>query len=252
MFLTKNVSSGAIKDVDSATGTVTGYFSIFGNVDSDGDIVMPGAFKRSLNNNYKRIKHLNQHRSYEPLSATKNDNLVVKEDDKGLYFESKISKTSYGKDTILLYLDGVLDEHSIGYEVTKSRDSDTQFVTSRWDPAKQVPVKELIELYLWEGSTVTWGANKNAGTSSVKSLTKEQAFEKMNGILKAIKNGKYEQEEIFEMLELQFKQLEQHILDLSTQPEVVATSLDPQKSIVETIDTGAVLAMIQLQKQKTA
>src|SRR4051812_12908348 len=120
-MLYKDVSnssvSGVIKDVDVKTGTITGYFSIFGNVDSDGDMIMPGAFKRTLQNNYKRLKHLNQHRSYEPLAATKNERLSIKEDQQGLYFESVISQTSYGKDTILLYQDGVLDEHSIGYEV---------------------------------------------------------------------------------------------------------------------------------------
>lgn len=235
-MLKKNVSnssiSGVIKDVDAKTGTVTGYFSIFENVDSDGDIVMPGAFKRSLNNNYDRIKHLNQHRAGEVLSGTRKGNLVVKEDSKGLYFESKISQTTIGKDVILLYEDGALDEHSIGYEVIKSRDSDTQYRQSRWDPQQKIPVKELIELKLWEGSTVTWGANEMATTESIKSLTKEQAFDKMQCVLKALKNGKYEHEEIFEMLELTFKQLEQHIIDLSTistQPAVTAP--DPQKGV---------------------
>ncbi len=37
-----------VKDVDTKQGVVTGYFSAFGNVDSDGDIMMPGAFKRSI------------------------------------------------------------------------------------------------------------------------------------------------------------------------------------------------------------
>lgn len=251
-MLYKNVSDsslgGIIKDVDVKSGTVTGYFSIFGNVDSDGDMIMPGAFTRTLNNNYKRQKHLNQHRSYEPLSATKNDNLILKEDSKGLYFESKITPTSYGKDTILLYQDGVLDEHSIGYEVIKSRDSDTKTV-DRW--GQKVPVKELHELKLWEGSTVTWGANERAGTESVKSLTKEQALEKMHGILKAIKNGKYEQEEIFEMLELHFKQLEQHIVDLSTSSTPPALIAPDSQTGVKSDDfnTDEVLTFLFLRKQ---
>jgi uncharacterized protein len=205
--LYKNVSnssiSGVIKDVDTKTGTVTGYFSIFGNVDSDGDMIMPGAFKASLKTNYRRVKHLNQHRSYEPLSGTKDGKLNVKEDATGLYFESVITPTSYGKDVILLYQDGVLDEHSIGYEVVKQRDSDTQFTNAtRWSnitgeqSVQKIPVKELLEVKLWEGSTVTWGANEMAQTESVKSLSKEQAFDKMNGIMKALRNGKYEQEEI--------------------------------------------------------
>lgn len=210
-MLYKNVSdaaSGVIKDVDVKTGTVTGYFSIFGNIDSDGDMIMPGAFKRTLQNNYKRLKHLNQHRPHEPLSGTKDNRLIVKEDTKGLYFESQISQTSYGKDTLLLYQDGVLDEHSIGFEVVQTQ--------------KAKGYNELVELKLWEGSSVTWGANEMAGTNSVKSLNKEQCFSKMNEVLKAIKHGKYENEEIFEMLDLYFKQLQQQINDISTQPALQA------------------------------
>jgi uncharacterized protein len=220
--LYKNVSNssigGVIKDLDTKTGTVTGYFSIFGNVDSDGDMIMPGAFKRTLQNNYKRIKHLNQHRSYEPLAATTKETLTVKEDSRGLYFESRITPTSYGKDVIMLYGDGVLDEHSIGYETVKEQKSGSY--------------NEITEMKLWEGSTVTFGANELALVESVKSLNKEQAFDKMSGVMKALRNGKYEHEEIFEMLELTFKQLQQHIIDLSTsstQPALVAP--DPQKGI---------------------
>lgn len=242
--ISNNSHPGVIKDVDQKTGTVTGYFSIFGNVDSDGDIIMPGAFSRTLNNNYKRLKHLDQHDPSLRLSGTKYDNLVAKEDAKGLYFESKISQTSYGKDVILLYQDGVLDEHSIGYEVVKARDSDTQF-TQRY--GQKVPVKELQELKLWEGSTVTWGANAMARTESVKSFTKEQAIAKMHNILKAIKNGKYEQDEVFEMLDLYFKQLEQHINDLSTTPLAVQAP-DPVKA-EKALDTGLILSYIETQKQ---
>jgi uncharacterized protein len=221
--LYKNVSNssigGVIKDLDTKTGTVTGYFSVFGNVDSDGDMIMPGAFKRTLQNNYKRIKHLNQHRSYEPLAATTKETLSVKEDSRGLYFESRITPTSYGKDVIMLYADGVLDEHSIGYETVKEQ--------------KAGSYNEITEMKLWEGSTVTFGANELALVESVKSLNKEQAFDKMSGVMKALRNGKYEHEEIFEMLELTFKQLQQHIIDLSTsstQPAVI-TAPDPQKGI---------------------
>lgn len=250
-MLYKNVSNGSIagviKDVDTKTGTVTGYFSIFGNVDSDGDMIMPGAFKRSLNNNYRRIKHLNQHNSFQPLAGTKDDRLIVKEDAKGLYFESKISQTSYGKDVITLYNDGVVDEHSIGFETLKSRDSDTMSV-SRW--GKDFPVKELHEVKLWEGSTVTWGANEMAQTESVKQMTKEQAFDKMQTVLKAIKNGKFENEELFDMLELYFEQLKQHIIDLTakgTQPETIVS---PDSQIVkgEELNVDEVLTYLRLKE----
>jgi HK97 family phage prohead protease len=221
-MLYKNVSnssiSGVIKDVDVKTGTVTGYFSIFGNVDSDGDMIMPGAFKRSLDNNYRRHKHLYQHDPLQLLSGTKKGNLSLKEDTKGLYFESKVTETSYGKDVILLYESGALDEHSIGYEVKKQQ--------------KASSYNELIELKLWEGSSVTWGANELAIVDQVKSMSSIEIQKKYDIFLKELKNGKYETEEMFELLELYCKQLQQHIIDLSassTQPAVSAP--DPQKGV---------------------
>lgn len=219
----------AIEDVDVKTGTVTGYFAIFGNVDSDGDIIMPGAFTRTLNNNYKRIKHLNQHNPHEPLSATKNDNLKVYVDRKGLKYESTFSKTTWGLNAIKLVEDGVLDENSIGYEVVSYRDHDT-LTTMRW--GQKVPVKELHELKLWEGSLVTWGANSKASVDGVKSFNKDQCISKMDTVLRAIKNGKYEGDEVFEMLEIYFEQLKQQFIDLSassTQP--AASAPDPQKGV---------------------
>src|SRR5437868_271558 len=97
-YLTKGIANNGqvlIKDIDTKEGRVQGYFAIFGNVDSDGDMIMPGAFKKSLKENYNRIKHLAQHNPWQPLSSTKK-NLMVKEDSKGLFFDSLISKTSWG------------------------------------------------------------------------------------------------------------------------------------------------------------
>jgi HK97 family phage prohead protease len=243
MLLFKDASSApgaSIKDIDAKTGTVTGYFSVFGNVDSDGDIVMPGAFTQTLKTNYKRIKHLAYHDPGQPLSSTSKENLILKEDSYGLHFESKISQTTYGKNIIQLYQDGVLDEHSIGYEVILSRDSDTK-TTERW--GQKVPVKELHQLKLWEGSVVTWGANAKAGTESVKSMNKEEIFRKQNSILKAIKNGRYEGDEIFEMLELYLKQLEQQILHMST-PAVASVNTGAAEKSAE-LDEGLILIALE-------
>jgi len=40
-----------IKDVDGRKGIVTGYFSDFNSIDSDGDIIKPGAFTKSISQN---------------------------------------------------------------------------------------------------------------------------------------------------------------------------------------------------------
>lgn len=196
------VSELTLKDIDEKQGKITGYFSIFGNVDSDGDMIMPGAFKKSLaEGGMKRFKHLYQHDTWKPLSGTKNGNLVVKEDNTGLYFESTVSQTSWGRDTIKLYADGVVDEHSVGFQTIRSNEKDKY--------------RELVELKGWEGSTVTWGANSMAQVTSVKSTDDVNLLsKKMESVLKAMRNGKYENEEIFDNLEYFFKQIQQSFLDL--------------------------------------
>lgn len=238
MLQYKNVSnsanSGVIKDIDAKTGTVTGYFSIFGNVDSDGDMIMPGAYKRTLQNNYHRLKHLAFHNSTIILSGTKKGNLVVKEDSVGLYFESKIAPTTAGKDIIISYERGDIDEHSVGFETIHKN--------------KKGSYNELTELKLWEGSTVTWGANELA-QSNMKSLTKkDHAKNLFQDLMKAIKSGELDPEEICDSLELTYKQLEQHIDDLTTQP--AENALDPVQTVkADSIDTGQIMAFLNARDQ---
>lgn len=226
-YLIKNTSGGSIKDVDTAKGIITGYFSIFGNKDSDGDIVMPGAFKKTIQENgpegKNRIKHLLQHDTWKPLSTP----MILKEDNKGLYFESKISLTSYGKDALILYQDGVYTEHSIGYNVVK-REVD-----------ESTDTQKLIELRLWEGSTVTWGANMDALVTGVKSLDKKDIYstiiKKMDAIQKAIK-GDYTDEMIWQ-LEIELRQLQQIIKSLSEMSEPDSTQQqDKPITVIDAIE----------------
>lgn len=53
--------------------TVTGIFSVFGNVDSYGDIIMPGAFSKTLRERGNKIVHLWQHDFWSPPIAVIND-----------------------------------------------------------------------------------------------------------------------------------------------------------------------------------
>lgn len=206
-FLTKDVSE-SIKDVDTEKGIVTGYFSVFGVKDSDGDIVMPGAYKKTIKENgpqseHSRILHLYMHDPTQVLAKPS----VLKEDKYGLYFESKISDTTLGKDVLQLYRDKVLTEHSIGYQIIK-REVD-----------EQREEQKLVELKLWEGSTVSWGANMEALVTSVKSEGKdtpawEKLIEKLDALNTAVK-GSYT-DDTARQLEIQFNQLKQFVVSLLT------------------------------------
>lgn len=216
-------TKNAITDIDAEKGVIKGYFSIFGNVDSDEDIIMPGAYTKTLNENYRRIKHLYQHDPFKPLSGTNNDRLKVFQDNIGLGYESTITPTSWGKDMILLHQDRVIDENSVGFKTVRSVD--------------RSGYREIQEVKLFEGSSVTWGANEMAMS---KSMDKESICKKMNNVMKAIRNGKYENEELFDLLDIYFKQLQTQLENIATPPAITATApvkngvLDGLKSYLNT------------------
>ena len=161
-----------VKDVDTKNGVVAGYFSAFGMVDSDGDIIMPGSFKRSIQDwgveGKQRIKHLLNHNPSQPLGKL----TVLKEDGYGLYYESKIGSHQLGKDFIKMVESGLIGEHSIGFKTLREQ--------------KGTEANEIYDVMLFEGSSLTaWGANENTpliGMKGMKNIEKIQdqikAFEK--------------------------------------------------------------------------
>jgi HK97 family phage prohead protease len=137
---------------DITANTLCAYAAHFNNRDSGGDIIMPGAFAKTLQENASRVKVLLQHDFYSPIGKP----LVMREDNTGLYTESKIVPTALGKDTLLLISEGVIDEMSIGYDT----------IIDSYD--READVKHLLELRLWEYSPVTWAMNDLARIVGLK------------------------------------------------------------------------------------
>lgn len=154
-----------IKDVDGKKGIVTGYASDFDSLDSDGDVIEKGAFTKTLSLNgpksqKPRIKHLLNHNPSQPLGVP----IELKEDSKGLYYESKIGNHTLGMDFIKMVESELIKEHSIGYQVKKFNQ------VTPWDEYKEGDVRrKLTELKLWEFSSLTaWGANPNTPLTGLK------------------------------------------------------------------------------------
>lgn len=134
---------------EGEAGQITGYGSIFGNEDSYGDVIEPGAFKDSLAS--RMPKMLWQHDAWEPIGRW----TEAKEDDKGLILKGQITtKTSRGNDAYELIKDGALDGLSIGY---RTRDFEYNGDT-----------RYLKQVDLYEVSVVTMPANDKALVTSVK------------------------------------------------------------------------------------
>src|SRR6185369_1292866 len=125
-----------------ADGTVEGYASLFGEIDAARDMVMPGAFSRTLKvRGVRRVPMLFQHDPAEPVGVW----LELTEDVRGLRARGKlIPEVARARELFALVRSGAVDGLSIGFRTVKGR----------IDPATRV--RKIIDLDLWEISIVTF------------------------------------------------------------------------------------------------
>ncbi len=218
-YQTKSAGNNSLKDVDTTGRTVCGYFASFNTTDSDGDMFAPGCFAKSLNENSSRIMHLLQHNTLQPIGRPS----LLKEDNTGLYFETPIAKTQLGDNVLQLYRDGVYKEHSVGFEmINSSIEALRQAQGDRHVEPVETSVNVIKEAKLWEGSTVTWGANHNTPLVGIKSnyslpnthyshLTSQnildEALERSSLIYKQLHRGNLH-DDTYTLLEIELKQLQ--------------------------------------------
>ena len=138
-------------------GFFSGYGAVFGNVDWYNDVILPGAFSKTLEEWASKNK-------FPPVLWNHNDSETIGvytkiyEDAKGLYVEGRllIDDVPRAKSTHALLKAGAIDGLSIGY-ITKKANKQTN------------GIRELVELGLGEISIVTTPANEESLITSVKS-----------------------------------------------------------------------------------
>jgi len=194
MYEVKSIEGG-LKDLDLGKRIVTGYLSAFDNKDYGGDIIVKGAFTKSIHERKDQIFFLNQHNWDQPHGKFN----LLQEDAKGLYFESMpLVDTSYSSDLLKLYDAGIINEHSIG------------FVTIQDEIQKDVRI--LKELKLYEGSNVTMGMNPETPFMGMKAGTKKAA-DQVKRIMKMLRSGDLT-DDTFTLLEIALKQYEVELIEL--------------------------------------
>ena len=144
-----------LKSVDDA-GVFSGIASVFGHLDSGGDVVEQGAFKASLARHAAEQSApamLWQHDQTQPIGVwTK-----LQETPDGLFVEGRlVLEAAKAKEAHALMKAGALNGLSIGYAT----------IVEEWD--HENGVRLLKELDLWEVSIVTFPMCEPARVSALK------------------------------------------------------------------------------------
>jgi hypothetical protein len=149
-----------VKEIN-AIGEFSGYGSIFDVKDSQGDIVVKGAFDRTLKDwasKSKLPKMLWQHDTHEPIGGY----TTMRPDEKGLYVEGKVLvEAGATEQRAYTHLKaGTVDGLSIGYTLFPGG--------MEYDKGRDAFLLKDIEL--WELSVVTFPACAPALVDTVKAV----------------------------------------------------------------------------------
>ena len=158
---TKSVS---FKTTDDEKGNVEAVFSVFNNLDSDGDVVLPGAIKSGFKDD--QVPMVFAHKWDQPIGKGK----IVQEEDKAVFKGKFFMGTEAGKEAYNLAKEmGDLQEWSFGFRI-----NDYEVAEFQKDGESVGDVRYLKDLEVYEVSPVLVGANRQTYTLAIK--TGEEAI----------------------------------------------------------------------------
>jgi hypothetical protein len=142
----------AINEDNANLGTFSGYASKFGVTDSYNDVVMPGAFKKTLREKEGVVPLLWSHDVATPIGLIR-----AKEDKVGLKVEGELNlDVTRSNEIRSLMKQGVIKGLSIGYQTVKEAIDEL------------TGARQLKEVNLWEVSAVVFPALSVAQVTDVK------------------------------------------------------------------------------------
>src|SRR6056300_359290 len=172
-----NESKNIDIELKDDSGQVEAVFSIFNSLDSDGDVVMPGAVKSGFKNN--QVPMVWSHKWDMPIGK----GTIAQDDDKAVFKGEFFMDTESGKEAYNLVKNmGDMQQWSFGYKV-----NDSDFGKAKDKGGDDTNARYLKDLTVYEVSPVLVGANQDTYTLAIKSNTE---------LLKEITNEKNGEEEV--------------------------------------------------------
>ncbi|MDA1678654.1 phage major capsid protein [Bacillus cereus group sp. TH152-1LC] len=199
--------------------------------------IRSGAFKRALER-AENIDFLYEHDNKKILADTQSGKLVLREDERGLYMEATISKTTWGQDAFELIKDGIVKKMSFGFRTLKDK------VTKGTNGIYE---RVVHELELTEISAVRFPAYVQSSIEARsleimeeinirEDINKMNLTELKNERLEIIKQGKQlkaeqRKRDLDEFEKAEMRDLSEQLKEIEAQIEV--STEDEQRHIVE-------------------
>lgn len=160
---------------DTSRMSFTGYGAVFGNVDSYGDVISPGAFAKSLADHAKAgtfpLMFLN-HDAFGSLPIGRWTGMS--EDGHGLKVTGELLDTTAGRDTHTALKAGAINGLSIGF-----RPVEWAMRSKPEEPRRTLKQVDLVEV-----SVVTLPANQKARVTDVKASLEEMSIRDLEDLLR--------------------------------------------------------------------
>ena len=231
-YYSTKTQNTSIKNIDLGKREVAVYLSTFDVIDSDNDMIVKGAFLRSIKDRgansltNRKIAYLRYHDWQHQIGKF----LDLQEDNKGLFAIGKLGTSTKGEDALRDYEDGIITEHSIGF----------QYIEDAVDYIEDSNVKgggyyRIKEVKLYEGSAVTFGANPYTNVVSVsKGKEKDDLIIKLSKeieiVTKALINGRGTDDRLYN-LEMKLKYLNSRLVDLANTETAISPKAEEVKQV---------------------
>lgn len=149
-----------------------GRASTFNRVDQNGDLILPGAFTKTLAARQSPVMMLKDHRPSFPIGKW----LSIEQDAEGLFVEGELTPgNSIAEDAAASLRHGALRGLSIGYRVPPPEHVAQDAATG---------ARVLKQLDLVEISTTTMPADLGAGVLSIKSIEEMESLSNAEDLLR--------------------------------------------------------------------
>lgn len=156
-----NESKNIDIELKDESGQVEAVFSLFNSLDSDGDVVVPGAVKSGFKND--QVPMVWSHKWDMPIGK----GTIAQDDDKAVFKGEFFMDTESGKEAYNLVKNmGDMQQWSFGYKV-----NDSEFEKFKDNDGGMTNARYLKDLTVYEVSPVLVGANQDTYTLAIKSNT---------------------------------------------------------------------------------